>query len=344
MDPLQPIFFDNHTEAGSPGRLAHTESCTKYGSLGPIADVALAGPDMSAPVPTRRTHSFRPAIAVALGVILAVLFGNVGSAHASWKNLAGIFVSAAASSPLPPAVTDPRALDRMAPQQQAETLLELAVGNSDGALEQISLRLGGWRGKITWTSQFATLAASALNSNDLRVREAGIEIELAAYGLDKNSFSVDSVAKDADSPDHARKVWALWALGLLANRGVDAPHITQILTAHLNDTDEDSRRWAIEGLALVGAPSTIPVLLRTMHDDPSAAVRERAACSLAESGMLTHEQRLMAVPQLLVYTDDPALDAKTHTWAFQALSDITHQHLPNDSATWRAWYASYMSN
>ncbi len=35
--------------------------------------------------------------------------------------------------------------------------------------------------------------------------------------------------------------------------------------------------------------------------------------------MFTHEQRLSAVPQLLNYTDDPALDAQTHAWAFKAL-------------------------
>jgi HEAT repeat protein len=75
-----------------------------------------------------------------------------------------------------------------------------------------------------------------------------------------------------------------------------------------------------------------------MHDDPSALVRERAACSLAESGMLTHEQRLAAVPQLLTYADDPALDAQTRAWAFQALGDITGQRLPHDSATWHNWY------
>ena len=67
-------------------------------------------------------------------------------------------------------------------------------------------------------------------------------------------------------------------------------------------------------------------------------VRERAACSLAESGMLTHEQRLAAVPQLISYSDDPALDAQTHALAFQALAGITKQRLPNDSAAWRTWY------
>jgi hypothetical protein len=54
--------------------------------------------------------------------------------------------------------------------------------------------------------------------------------------------------------------------------------------------------------------------------------------------MFTREQRLSAIPQLLNYTDDPSLDTQTHAWAFQALTDITGQRLPNDSAAWRSWY------
>ena len=94
----------------------------------------------------------------------------------------------------------------------------------------------------------------------------------------------------------------------------------------------------MEALALVGSDPTIGVLLKTMHDDAAPLVRERAACALAESGLFTPQQRMAAVPQLLSYTDDPSLDAQTHGWAFQALNDITHQHLPNDSAAWRSWY------
>jgi hypothetical protein len=54
--------------------------------------------------------------------------------------------------------------------------------------------------------------------------------------------------------------------------------------------------------------------------------------------MLSREQRLSAVPQLIDDADDPALDSQTHAWAFQVLTDITMQHLPNDSAAWRDWY------
>jgi len=124
----------------------------------------------------------------------------------------------------------------------------------------------------------------------------------------------------------------------MANRGVESERVIQVLSGHLKDADEDSRRWSVEALALVGTTSTVEILLETLHNDPSPLVRERAACSLAASGMLSHEQRLTAVPVLLNYTDDPSLDAPTHAWAFQALGDITGQRLPNDSSAWRNWY------
>lgn len=238
----------------------------------------------------------------------------------------------------PATVKDLQCLDQMKPQKQAETLLELAVGRNESAVDQISSRVDRWHGKIRWNQQIANLSAAALNSSDMRVRESGIEIELAAYGLSKNSASLDYLLRTVDSADHSQKIWALWALGLMANRGVEPERVVQSLANHLKDPDEDSRRWTVEGLALSGTNEAIPLLLESMHDDPSPKVRERAACGLAESGMFTAEQRRSVIPQLLNYSDDPALDAQTHNWAFQALADITHQHLPNDPAAWRSWY------
>jgi hypothetical protein len=237
-------------------------------------------------------------------------------------------------------------IDRMKPQTQAETLLKMAIGQSDGAVQLISARADYWRGRVKWTPEIQNLATAALNSNDRQVRASGVEVELAAYGLAKNSASLDYVLRSAESPDHAQKVWALWALGLLGSRGVGTERAVQVLTAHLQDQDEDieSRRWAAEALAIVGSTRAIPVLLDAMHNDPSPVIRERAACGLAEAGMFTHEQRMSAVPQLLNYADDPALDAQTHSWAFQALRDITKQSLPNDSAAWRNWYESGQPN
>jgi hypothetical protein len=258
------------------------------------------------------------------------------------------------NSPASSAKFSDRELDIQRPQKQAEILLMRAVSRSqtpsqsgdptEAQIEgQIQARADGWRGKIQWDSQLSQLTTAALNSSDQSVQASAIEVQLAAYGLSKSEASVDRLVRQADSSDHAQKIWALWALGLLGNRGVETDRVVQVLTAHLKalratGDDEETRRWAVEGLALVGTTPTIVPLLEAMHDDPSPMVRERAACSLAESGTLSHEQRLAAVPQLIHYSDDPALDQQTRGWAFQALGDITRQRLPNDSAAWRAWY------
>jgi hypothetical protein len=311
-----------------------------------------------APDAARSTQpvKFPQLFAVALGVLGAVLVAGIGSAHnapsnpmrteaaqANFDSSSASSSSSTASTPSsssagPLTSTDAQQLDGMKPQKQAENLLELAIGESDGAVEQISSRVDRWQGRLKWSPQIATLTTTALNSNDLRVRESGVEIELAAYGLGKDSASLDYLLKTAQSKDHAKKVWALWALGLLGNRGVASDQVVQVLTAHLKDSDEESRLWAVEGLALVGTSQTIEPLLKTMHDDASPRVREGAACGLARSGTLTQDQRMAAVPQLLKYTDDPSLDAKTHAWAFQALGEITHERLPNNTAAWREWY------
>ena len=152
--------------------------------------------------------------------------------------------------------------------------------------------------------------------------------------------NVDVFAKEAESTDQSVRNWGLWTLGLLGNRGVDSERVTQILIAHLHDANEESRHWAVESLALVGTDATIPPLLQTLHDDPSAMVRERAACSLAQSGMLSLQQRRSAIPQLLNFADDSSLDAPTHAWVFHALRDITGQALPDETAAWHNWYST----
>ena len=331
------VVAPSSSSQGSPGSgraEPRLQPAPDYGTLGPGSDVARAQAAGSGSTSRRG-----PFLAFIIGVCLAIVVVKAGHAHGTWSRFTNIFFAphetAATAGRVP---QDARQLDRLSPQKQAETLLELAVSRSDGASHEISSRVNRWQGKLEWNSQIATLTTAALSSNDSRVRESGIEVELAAYGLGKNSASLNYVLKTAESPDHARKVWALWALGLIANRGVETERVVQVLAAHLKDSDEDSRRWAVEGLALTGASEAIPALLRTMHSDSSPPVRERAACALAESGMFTQEQRLAAVPQLINYTDDPSLDAQSHAWAFQALGDITHERLPNDPATWRSWY------
>jgi HEAT repeat protein len=332
---VSPPFSTNGPRLVTDPRLRPTPD---YGTLGPSSDISGLDP-MQTPRPAAKSGlRYAHLIAVVVGMVAALIAGTLRKTHPIWPTI----VPARASEPKN--VRDSSQLDRMKPQKQAEILLEQAVAHSDGATEQISSRIDRWNGKVEWNPQIASLTTAALNSDDMRVRESGVEVELAAYGLSKNSASVEYLFHTIDSPDHSQKIWALWALGLMANRGVDAGRISTRLTSHLKDSDEDSRRWAVEGLAIAGTDDAIPTLLATMHDDPSPVVRERAACSLAESGMFTQEQRQTTIPTLLNYTDDPSIDTQTHGWAFQALGDITHQRLPRDSAAWRSWYQQSMAS
>ena len=291
-------------------------------------------------------------VVMMVGVVFAFLVSIAGGPAAVWGKSAGMS-SPQGNSRVSAVFSEPD-LDRQGPQKQAEILLERAVSRSDGARDQIGnqaqteaqieARVEGWRGKLAWNSQLGDLTTVALNSSDESVRASAIEVQLAAYGLPKSESSVEALVRQATSRDHAKKIWAMWALGLLGNRGIETDRVVHVLSAHLKDSgknfdrDEDTRCWAVEGLALVGTTPTIAPLLEVMHNDPSPLVRERAASRLAESSMLSHEQRLIAVPQLIDYSADPALDAQTHALVFQALADITRQRLPNDSAVWRNWY------
>ena len=63
----------------------------------------------------------------------------------------------------------------------------------------------------------------------------------------------------------------------------------------------------------------------------------KAACSLAETGMLTRQQRQQAVPDFLLLAEDHSLPPVARRWAFQALRDITGQQIQNDPTAWRNW-------
>jgi hypothetical protein len=329
--------------------------------LQPTPDYGTLGPELYTGLPPEHSNSSdsesKPGSSLRLlhvaammaGIGLALAVSSTGGMGTVRATLSGRVASLKSADISLPSSSDSD-LDRQKPQKQAEMLLERAVARSDGATDQIEARVDGWRGKLKWDAQLGELTTVALNSNDQGVRSSAIEVQLAAYGLTKNHSTVDALVKQANSSNHAKKIWAFWSLGLLANRGIETDRVIQVLAAHLKNPDpadnasEDSRRWALESLALVGTTPSIAPLLDAMHNDPSSMVRERAACSLAESGALTHDQRLVAVPQLIDYSDDPALDAQTRGWAFQALADITRQRLPNDSAAWRNWYQNNAAN
>src|SRR5262249_44688135 len=158
---------------------------------------------------------------------------------------------------------------------------------------------------------------TALYSNDLRVRAAAIEVDLAAYGIAKTPADAERWIESGQQSAESRP-FSAWALGMLANRGVETERIHEVLRGWAHDPEEETRFWAVEGLALLGTDATIPDLLEALRNDPSHRVRERGGCGLAKSGMLTREQRAKAVPGLIDVAEDSAADRVTQTWAFQA--------------------------
>jgi hypothetical protein len=227
-------------------------------------------------------------------------------------------------------------------QQQAERLLERAVNHSDGALELIGKSVDKWFGQLELQGQLASLLTTALNSRDLQVRAAALEIELAGYNLPKRAESADNLIERIRREPAARP-WALWMLGVLGNRGVEPRRAFVTLMDHRHDPDEQTRYWTIEGLSLLGTDETVAPLLEALRNDPSPLVRERGGCGLSQSGMLTREQRMRAVPQLLKMTDDTDLDDATRGWVFQALRDITGASIAAQPDAWRAWWSQHRS-
>jgi HEAT repeat protein len=137
------------------------------------------------------------------------------------------------------------------------------------------------------------LLDTAIDANDLRVRAASLEITLAGYNLPKSPDSVDKIlVRLQNEPEH--RAWLLWILGVLGNRGVETSRVELTYLDRIQDADEPTRAYVAVGLGLIATDNSIPALLRMFREDPSPNVRERAACSLAQSGMFTEAQRMRA--------------------------------------------------
>ena len=280
-------------------------------------------------------------LAVTTG-LTAILVVSTGTAGAAWREFARFLSLEGPPEPASANVLSEHeleTLDSLSAQGQAELLLERSINHYRGANEQIDARAPRWRGAIRLGDRLDNLFVTAINSDDLRVRAAGIEVDLAARNVEKSGAAVDALEPVARSGAQGPRANALWDLALLGNRGVEPERIAQILLSAIHDPNVNVRYWAVEGLAYLGTDEVIEPLLDVFHGDASPMIRERAACGLAQSGMLSREQRSRAVGRLIDFAGD-ALDEQTRTWVFQALRDITGRTLPRDAAAWRSWYAA----
>jgi hypothetical protein len=285
-----------------------------------------------------------------LAALSAVAGFEVGHLKAVWAklklgDLANASSAAAASQPTATADAvnaEFAELTRLAPQQQAEQLLELAIRRQPASLDLIRQNADSWRGRLQNTDHLFDLVLTAMKSDDLRVRAAGIEVDLAANNLSKSPKTVAHLVK-LIRKDPTERPFALWRLGALGNRGVQPKLVLAHLLTFAHDPNEQTRFWAVEGLAMLGTDGAIDPLLDRFAHDPSPRVRQRAAVGIAESGMLTHEQRFAAIPDLLNFLDDDALDSDTRGWVYGALRLITGEAIGNSAQAWQQWWAHHDS-
>ena len=295
-----------------------------------------------------------------LAALVLVLIGmfaiatKSGAAERVWQVLTGNKVAVDTPAPVPvskPVISEHERewINEQNPQTQMEELMRAAINHEEGATainhEEgataiIVEKLPSWHGRLRNTKTWTDLMMTALYSNDLRVRAAAIEINLEVQQLPKTPMAVEGIINNAqDNPE--QRPWAAWMLGMLANRGVETDKVVALLEEWTHDSNEQTRIWAVEGLANVGTDSTVNDFVSILKNDDSMTVRERAGCSLAKSGMLTRVQRMQAVPGLIDLADDGGLNEQTRNWVYQALREITEQNLPNEPGAWRDWYLNH---
>ena len=222
-------------------------------------------------------------------------------------------------------------------QTEAEQLLQKAAAGDSGAADQVMAQSVNWTGKTHRTPVSEQWIGVALNSADLHTRAAALQAEPALDGVTVDDAGLKFVEQAVGNP--SQRVWALWMLGALGNRGVDPGHASKVIDAYLADSQVDVRAAAVNALGLIGTDETIPSMLDRFRNDPSPVVQERAACSLAESGMYTREQRMTVAGTLVGWLDDASLSGPQREWTLHALRDISGKNLGADSGAWREWYS-----
>src|SRR5437899_10894978 len=173
-------------------------------------------------------------VAAVCGILAGTLLMGTGTARAAWQEIAQLLSLHGKPEPVSANVLsehETEVLDRMTPQSQAQLLLERSINHYRGANDQIAQRVDRWRGKIKLDQRLNSLFMTALNSDDLRVRAAAIEIDLACRNLDKSVAAADGLEHDARFGQQGPRANALRDIALLANRGVEPGPAAHILLA-----------------------------------------------------------------------------------------------------------------
>lgn len=209
---MPPKLSSMHAWEGDPQPEADSrlKPTPDYGSLGPASDL------FSRKSIKPGGGSSRALVAVAGGALLALAFVSGGPARAAWTESSQFLSLQGKPEPASPAVLSAHELEKLdqtSPQHQVELLLERAINHYEGANDQIAGRADNWRNHLELSPQLNSLITTGLNSNDLRVRAAAIEVDLAAMNVAKTGDNMESLILQADSGPQSQRIWALWMLG-----------------------------------------------------------------------------------------------------------------------------------
>ncbi len=228
-------------------------------------------------------------------------------------------------------------------QQQAEELLERAIGHDQRSLDLFEQQVESWIGHIRLTDHMRQLERRSEFSSDLRVRYANGDINLTLDGWQKNEQAAEMLIERAHTDLHYRPA-AVYFLGMLAGRGIAYDRIHPVLLDYAkHDPDATVRLWAVEGMRYLRKDEALGELFESFTHDPSNNVRERAGCNLSDCGNFTRLQRMRMVPEFLDLVADPSTNAQMKDWSYMALREITDANVPVDPRAWRNWYGDHGS-
>ena len=226
-------------------------------------------------------------------------------------------------------------------QDQAEELLERAIGHDERALELFEQQVESWVGQIHLSERMKQLERRSEYSSDLRVRYANADINLTLDGWKKNEQAAEMLIERART-DLKYRAAAVYFLGMLAGRGIALERIHPVLLNYAkHDSDAYVRQWAVEGMRYLGKDETLDELFESFTEDPANGVRDRAGCNLSDCGNFTRVQRMRMVPKFLELSANPSTNAQMRSWSYLALREITDANVPGDPQAWKNWYRDH---
>jgi hypothetical protein len=273
---------------------------------------------------------------------------SASRANRARANAARLPVSGNAVSPRPAAfarMTDSEAERVLAlpAQEQAENLLERAIGHDERARELFDQQVESWVGHIRLTDHMKELERRSEFSSDLRVRHANADINLTLDGWQKNDQAAEMLI-DRARTDLQYRPAAVYFLGMLAGRGVAYERIHPVLLNYAkHDPDPIVRQWAVEGMRYLGKDEALDELFESFTQDPSDSVRNRAGCNLSDCGNFTRAQRMRMVPKFIDLVADSNTNPQMRNWSYMALHEITDASVASDPQAWRSWYRDHGS-